>query len=253
MPTTTTSAAADAHPGSRVTVDKSDHRVRRMFGQIAHRYDLLNHLLSLNIDRYWRWQTVRRVAPLDERPVLDVCTGTGDLALAYSRRAGGVLDVVASDFCQEMLTIATAKAARCQAERVRFLEADTQQLPFPDNLFQIVTVAFGLRNVEDTKRGLAEMTRVCGPRGRVAVLEFSTPSWQPLKSCYGWYFRHILPRIGQRLAGNAENAYNYLPESVGEFPQGQALADVMRTVGLEDVRYWNLTGGIAALYVGHKS
>ena len=251
MPPTSPSAAADASVGAP-PVDKSGERVRRMFGQIAHRYDLLNHLLSLNVDRYWRWKTVRRAAPQDSRPILDVCTGTGDLALAYDRRARGALDVVGTDFCPEMLSIAVDKAARRGADRVRYLEADTQQLPFQDNLFQIVAVAFGLRNVADTRRGLAEMVRVCGPQGRVAVLEFATPTLQPFKAIYESYFRRILPHVGQRLAGNAESAYNYLPQSVGEFPQGEQLVDLMREAGLAEVRYWNLTCGIAALYVGWK-
>jgi demethylmenaquinone methyltransferase/2-methoxy-6-polyprenyl-1,4-benzoquinol methylase len=113
-------------------------------------------------------------------------------------------------------------------------------------------VAFGLRNVTNTDRGLAEMTRVCAPGGKVAVLEFSTPTWQPFKGLYGWYFRHVLPRIGQMLARNQSDAYNYLPQSVGQFPQGEELAAKMRSAGLSKVDYYALTGGIATLYVGVK-
>jgi demethylmenaquinone methyltransferase/2-methoxy-6-polyprenyl-1,4-benzoquinol methylase len=234
-------------------VDKSEARVRRMFGEIAARYDMLNHLLSLGIDKYWRWRTVRKVAPNGVAPILDVCTGTGDLALAYHRASGGTTPVVAADFCHPMLVIAHRKAeARSADSQVTFIEADAQHLPFPADCFQIVSVAFGLRNVTDTDLGLREMVRVCRPGGRVAVLEFSMPSWQPFKAVYGWYFRHVLPRIGQALARNRQEAYNYLPASVGEFPCGRALAERMQAAGLAEVRFFPLTLGVATLYVGSK-
>lgn len=234
------------------TVDKSAARVRRMFGEIAPRYDLLNHLLSLNIDKRWRNKTVRRVPPPDG-PMLDLCTGTGDLALAYDRAGGGRTPIVAADFCHEMLVIGNAKSRRAAAdERIAFIEADAQRLPFPDEYFHLVTVAFGLRNVADTDRGLREMVRVCRPGGRVAVLEFSMPTWQPFRSVYGWYFRRVLPRTGQWLARNEHSAYNYLPASVGEFPSGEALAERMRAAGLSKVEFHPLTFGVATLYVGLK-
>lgn len=239
-------------------VDKSGERVRRMFGQIAGRYDFLNHLLSLNVDRWWRRQTVRLVPPQPATdsiplPILDVCTGTGDLALAYDRAAGGRTPIVAADFCHEMLAIGRQKAAKAGADgRITFLEADAQSLPLPTGAFQIVCVAFGLRNVADTDRGLAEMARVAVPGGHVAVLEFSTPTWQPFKAIYGAYFRHVLPRIGKIISRNSD-AYEYLPTSVGEFPQGQALLDRMRAAGLTDLRRYPLTFGVATLYVGQKA
>jgi demethylmenaquinone methyltransferase / 2-methoxy-6-polyprenyl-1,4-benzoquinol methylase len=236
-----------------MTVDKSGPRVRRMFGEIAGRYDFLNHLLSLNVDRYWRWRTVRTVAPKGGDRILDVCTGTGDLALAYHKASKGEAEIVGADFCHEMLALGHQKGMKARAgDRLTFIEADTQKLPFPSDRFNIVTVAFGLRNVADTDAGLAEMTRVCTPGGRVAVLEFSSPEWQPFKGIYSWYFRNVLPRIGQMLARNAESAYSYLPESVGEFPQGEALAERMRRVGLTEVSYRPLTLGVATLYVGKK-
>ena len=234
-------------------VDKSEARVRRMFGEIAARYDFLNHLLSLGIDIYWRWRTVRKVRPTGDAPILDLCTGTGDLALAYHRAARGHTPVVGADFCHPMLVIGRGKAQTAGAsDSVTFVEADAQQLPFPDNSFQIVSVAFGLRNVTDTDRGLREMLRVCRPGGRIAVLEFSMPRWQPFKFFYGWYFRYVLPRIGQALARNRQEAYNYLPESVGEFPSGEALAERLRAAGAGQVRYYPLTFGVATLYVGSK-
>lgn len=235
------------------TVDKSGHRIRRMFGAIAPKYDRMNHVLSLNVDRYWRWRTVRAAAPTGPHPILDVCTGTGDLALAFWKRTGGAVPIVATDFCPEMLDIGRRKAtAAGAAEQVRFLEADTQELPFDANTFQAVTVAFGLRNVADTDRGLAEMARVCRPGGRVLVLEFSMPRRQPMKALYGLYFRHVLPRLGQWLAANEHAAYDYLPESVSQFPEGEALVARMRAAGLHDVAYSVLAFGIATLYVGHK-
>lgn len=235
-------------------VDKSGERVRRMFGEIAPKYDRMNHLLSMNVDKYWRWRTVRIVRPTGDAPILDVCTGTGDLAFAFSRASGGEAPVVGADFCPEMLRIAEQKKRqrRLDDDRLRFVEADTQRLPFDDDHFQIVSVAFGLRNVADTDRGLSEMTRVCRPGGKVAVLEFSMPRWQPFRGLYGWYFRNVLPRVGQWLARNNESAYEYLPSSVGEFPMGEELAQRMRDAGLGTVRYYPFTLGVATLYVGEK-
>ncbi|REK13065.1 MAG: bifunctional demethylmenaquinone methyltransferase/2-methoxy-6-polyprenyl-1,4-benzoquinol methylase UbiE [Planctomycetota bacterium] len=233
-----------------MAVDKSDARVKRMFAEIAARYDRMNHVLSLGTDYYWRWRTVRKVPPQGSEPILDLCTGTGDLALAYARATTNGTPVVGADFCHPMLVIGRKKADG--QDRVTFVEADAQSLPFADNLFQIVSVAFGLRNVADTDRGLREMLRVCRPGGRVVVLEFSLPRWQPFRFCYGFYFRHVLPRIGQWLARNRQDAYQYLPDSVGEFPAGEALAERMRAAGASDVRYYPLTLGVATLYVGTK-
>ena len=236
-----------------MSVDKSGARVQRMFGEIAPKYDRMNHLLSMNVDRYWRWRTVRKVSPSGNAPILDVCTGTGDLALAFWKRTRGTAPVVATDFCPEMLEIGEEKKQRAGINgELTFIEADAQDLPFDSDRFQIVSVAFGLRNVSDTDQGLREMARVCRPEGRVAVLELSQPQRQPMKAIYGWYFRNVLPRIGQLLSRNSEDAYRYLPESVGQFPHGQALADRMTDAGLRTVRIFPLTLGIATLYVGQK-
>lgn len=233
-------------------VDKSAGRVQRMFGEIAGRYDLLNRLLSAGIDRRWRRRTVHLVAP-SRGPVLDVCTGTADLALAYWRQGGGRVRVVGADFCREMLIQGGRKIYREGASSgVSLVEADATNLPFPADVFEVVCVAFGLRNVCDTDRALAEMVRVCQPGGRVAVLEFALPQPRPLRALYGWYFGRVLPRIGQVLARNRHNAYNYLPESVGEFPQREALSRRMEQAGLSEVRYYVFTLGIATLHVGIK-
>jgi demethylmenaquinone methyltransferase/2-methoxy-6-polyprenyl-1,4-benzoquinol methylase len=157
-----------------------------------------------------------------------------------------------------MLEIARQKSARAKGsdERLQsvidWVEADTMALPFPSDHYQIVSVAFGLRNVCDTRAGLREMFRVCQPGGRVVILEFSMPTNPLIRSAYGWYFRNILPRLGQWLSRNSQQAYNYLPESVGQFPQGDELAAMMRDAGASEVRYRPLTFGVATLYIGRK-
>lgn len=227
-----------------------------MFGEISARYDFLNHLLSGGTDIYWRWRAVRLSRPTGTAPVLDVCTGTGDLALAYWRASGRRVSVVGSDFTHEMLALARNKWLQVRGssnpEQMQFVEADTQRLPFEDNHFQIVSVAFGLRNVTRTDAGLNEMTRVCQPGGKVVVLEFSTPTNRFFRAIYLWYFRNVLPRIGQLLMRNQQAAYNYLPQSVCEFPQGEALAVLMLQAGLQKVVWKPLTFGIATIYVGEK-
>jgi demethylmenaquinone methyltransferase/2-methoxy-6-polyprenyl-1,4-benzoquinol methylase len=235
-------------------LDKRETRIRRMFSAIAPSYDLLNHLLSLNIDKRWRRRTTRLVPPTGTGPILDLCTGTGDLALAYDRAASGRLTIIGADFCHEMLVRARRKADKRQAsDRVSFLEADAQRLPFPDSRFQLTAVAFGLRNITDTDRGLSEMVRVTQPGGRVAILEFSQPRHRLFGRLYRFYFRRILPCIGQAISQSKDNAYRYLPASVQEFPDGEALAERLRRRGLKNVRWHPFTFGIATLYVGTKA
>lgn len=245
-----------AEPPAQETVDKSGQRVRRMFGEISSRYDFMNHFLSGGVDYYWRWKTVRTIPPTADAPVLDVCTGTGDLAFSWWKKAGGRVAVFGSDFTREMLDLANQKLGRKKIkpnqEPITFVEADTQQLPFPADHFQIVSVAFGLRNVSDTDAGLKEMIRVCKPGGSVVVLEFSLPKNRIFRSVYLWYFKNVLPKLGQLLARNKQSAYNYLPDSVSEFPYGKALADRMENCGLETVQWKPLTFGISTLYYGRK-
>ena len=246
-------------------LDKRETKIRSMFNNIAPSYDLLNHLLSCNVDHYWRWRTTRMVPPCvptgplrgsarQVAPILDLCTGTGDLALAYDRAAAGRVPIFGADFCHEMLVRADAKARRKNAsERIRFLEADAQHLPFPSDMFQITTVAFGLRNVTDTDKGIAEMVRVTQPGGKVAILEFSQPRGLLMGPLYRFYFRQILPRLGQMISRSKDNAYRYLPESVMQFPDGEALAERLRGHGLLNVTWHPFTFGIATLYVGTKA
>lgn len=248
-----TPTSEPAPPSPKPSVDKSNTRVREMFRQIAPRYDAMNHMLSMNVDRYWRWRAVRRLRLKEGQPVLDTCTGTGDLAIAISKAGDGKVEVIGSDFCHAMLEIADQKSPEPNGGApINFLEADSQALPFPDRIFQCVTVAFGLRNVADTDQGLREMHRVCRPGGQVMILEFSQPRIWGLRQIYGFYFKHVLPRIGQWLARNDKSAYEYLPESVGQFPDREDLAVKMRDAGLVDVKYTGLTFGVAMIYEGTR-
>ena len=235
-----------------MTVDKSGERVQKMFGEIAPNYDRMNHLLSMNVDRLWRRKTVRVLKPNLQDPILDCCTGTGDLAFAFERATNGKVPISAADFCEEMLEVGRNKISSHNSTQVTFVQADTQNLPFESDHFQIVSAAFGLRNVSDTDQGIREMVRVCKPGGQVAVLEFSTPRYQPVKGMYQWYFKNVLPRIGQALARNNSSAYNYLPDSVGEFPAYEQLTQRMVAGGLSSARFIPLTFGIATLYIGVK-
>ena len=232
-------------------LDKREARIRRMFGTIAPWYDFLNHFLSLNIDKRWRTTVASRVPPVGTEPILDLCTGTGDLALAYDRASLGRVPIIATDFCHEMLVRAQVKFTNV-GDRIRIVEADAQQLPFPDAYFQLVTNSFGLRNITDTDRGLAEMVRVTRPGGRVAILEFSKPRNRFLRWLYFGYFRSILPRIGKAFCRNEDDAYRYLPESVLQFPDGEAMLAKLRMHGLIEAEAYPLTFGIATLYVGRK-
>lgn len=250
MPIIEPETASATPPSSE---DKSNRRVRRMFGSIAKRYDLLNHLLSLNIDRSWRRFTTRKVPPSSGVPVLDVCTGTADLALEYDKVAKGGCPVVGVDFTHEMLAVGLKKVAKTRAgDRIALIEGDAQHLPVPADTFGVVSVAFGLRNVSDTVAGIDEMVRAARPGGKVAVLEFSRPRGRILGPLYLAFFRKVLPRVGQAIAPNADSAYHYLPKTVLEFPDGQDLLDLMASRGLVDLEMHPLTFGVATLYVGVK-
>ncbi|MBI3948917.1 MAG: bifunctional demethylmenaquinone methyltransferase/2-methoxy-6-polyprenyl-1,4-benzoquinol methylase UbiE [Acidobacteria bacterium] len=225
-------------------------QVQRMFAAIAPRYDLLNHLLSLNTDRLWRRFTVKQLRPVLQRPgavALDLCCGTADLALELGRYA----PVVGLDFCHPMLVLGREKIDARQAP-VTLAEGDALNLPFPDKQFDVVTIAFGLRNLEAVERGLAELHRMLKPGGKAAILEFSRPVVPVFSHIFRFYFRHLLPRIGTFVSG-VNGPYQYLHDSVQTFPDQEQLAALMRHVGFINVTYCNLTGGIAALHVGEKA
>jgi len=222
--------------------------VRGMFARVAPRYDLANHLLSFNIDRYWRAHTVRRTREILDRPaarVLDICCGTGDLVLALAKRGSPVLG---SDFCHPMLVAAHEKIAQRRAPAVLF-ESDALRLPLRDASLDLITVAFGFRNLANYEAGLAEMRRVLRPGGMAAILEFSQPPNALFGALYRLYSRRILPWIGGLISGSRD-AYTYLPESVRKFPTAPELAAMMGRAGLAQVSYEYLTGGIVALHLG---
>lgn len=224
-----------------------------MFSSIAGRYDFMNHFLSLNIDKMWRSFTTRTVPPEPGVPVLDCCTGTADLALAYDRAGKGRSPIVGTDFCHEMLAVGVKKVEKSGSQgRVTLIEGDTQRLPVPSDTFGVVTVAFGLRNVADTALGIDEMVRAAKPGGKVAILEFSRPRGKILGPVWTGFFKTILPKVGQAISPNSHDAYNYLPNSVMQFPDGQAMLDLMAARGLIDVTEHRLTFGICSLYVGTK-
>jgi demethylmenaquinone methyltransferase / 2-methoxy-6-polyprenyl-1,4-benzoquinol methylase len=224
--------------------------VRAMFGRVAHRYDLANHLLSFNIDRYWRAHTVARVGDLLARQdarVLDICCGTGDLVRALQRVRPDSPPgprVMGADFCHPMLVAAQAKLGGGH-----LFEADALRLPLPDASLDLITVAFGFRNLANYDVGLREMRRVLRDGGMAAILEFSQPPNPLFGALYGFYSRRVLPAIGGALSGSRD-AYIYLPESVRKFPAPEELGDMMRAAGFGPVEFERLTGGIVALHLG---
>lgn len=223
--------------------------VREVFTNIAPRYDLLNHVLSLNADRRWRRQAVD-VLGWEARPdgqYLDLCAGTRDLSAELGNRAGFTGQVVAADFVTEMLRRGSDKCARSVP-----VAADAMKLPFANASFDGAMVGFGVRNLMDLDAGLREAARVIKPGGRLVVLEFSTPRWQPLRGVYLGYFRHVLPRIG-RFVSKHRSAYDWLPASVLAFPSPAALGDRMTAAGFSTVGWRSLWGGIVALHTGVRS
>jgi demethylmenaquinone methyltransferase/2-methoxy-6-polyprenyl-1,4-benzoquinol methylase len=232
---------------------EGDHarQVREMFGKIAARYDLLNHLLSGNTDQRWRRLVAKRLQTAlahDGARALDVACGTGDLSLAIAHATGA--RVIGTDFCRPMLEIAARKSSE-NAAPIPFIEGDALRLPFAEGAFDAVSIAFGLRNLASVEGGLKELWRVLKPGGRCAVLEFSSPVVPGFRTLFQFYFRRVLPRIGGIISGS-RGAYEYLPDSVSRFPDQKRLAALMREVGFKEVEYKNLTGGIAALHLGTR-
>jgi len=230
-------------------LDEKNRSIGEMFSSIAPRYDFLNRLLSMGVDRRWRRLAVSETVPATGGRYLDVATGTADMALEILRQKGAGSYVAGVDLSVEMMRIGREKAARAGAGNgVAFLRAPGESLPFRDGAFDSATIAFGIRNVVDRERGLKEMCRVVRPGGRVVVLEFSTPRGAAFGALYRFYFREILPRIGGLFS--RRSAYAYLPDSVLAFPEPRAFSETMRAAGCASVTHRPLTFGIVTLYVG---
>lgn len=225
------------------------HAVQQMFDEISPRYDLLNHVLSMNVDRYWWWRTARAFRSTLQKPAsraLDLCCGTGDMAAAL-RRQGPAAEIVGADFSRGMLS---RGARKFESSRIAPVEADALRLPFPDQSYDLVVSAFGFRNLANYELGLNEIYRVLRPSGEIGILDFSEPGGF-FGKVYGFYFRTVLPRIGTLISG-VRGPYSYLPASVARFPQPEKMMERMRTVGYQNVSWQPYNFGIAGLYRGRK-
>jgi demethylmenaquinone methyltransferase/2-methoxy-6-polyprenyl-1,4-benzoquinol methylase len=224
--------------------------VRTMFNNIAHRYDFLNHFLSVGIDKIWRKKVIKILASAPHDNILDVATGTGDLAIAESKLK--VKSITGVDISEGMLEIGKKKVQKLGLDNIIKLETgDSENLRFEDGTFDALTVAFGVRNFENLDKGLREMLRVIKPGGRIIILEFSQPVKFPIKQLYGFYFKRILPGLG-KLISKDKGAYTYLPESVNAFPFGNDFLKRMEDCGYKKTWFKSLTFGIASIYIGEK-
>lgn len=231
--------------------DPKKDQIARMFDSISGQYDFLNHLLSFGIDYYWRFVVVSILKKYGAKRVLDVATGTGDLALA-AHEQGGAEEVIGIDIARKMLSVGHQKIADKGLDpAVRLEYGDAENLQFPDNNFDAVTVAFGVRNFGDLEKGLQEMARVLKPGGLALILEFSQPQATPMKQLYRFYSYQILPSVGKIFSKSA-SAYQYLPESVSAFPYGKAFTHIMQKSGFRQTKVQPLTFGVSSIYLGKK-
>ena len=235
-----------------VSTSKEPARIAGMFDAIAGRYDFLNHFLSAGLDRRWRRRAIRSLELRGHERVLDVCTGTADLAIAAVSAKPSSRDAIGVDFAGEMLRLGLDKVRHAGlAPRVHLSRGDATRLPLPDASVDAVTIAFGIRNVVEPARACAECLRVLRPGGRLAILEFGMPTTPAFRGAYRWYFRAVLPRIG-RLVSKHSDAYSYLPSSVSEFPSGPAFAAMLQDVGFRAIQHVPLTFGVVYLYTAQK-
>lgn len=244
-------STASSYGGLQPSTDKQPAKIAGMFDAIATRYDLLNHVLSGGLDVYWRWRAVRRLRLTGTESTLDLCTGTCDVARAIvkGRRARRVFGI---DFSAEMLRVGQAKLrAEGRTSAIPLVRGDAMTIPLADGSVHAVTIAFGIRNVQDPRACLREVARVLKPGGRVAILEFSTPQWPIVRGLYLWYFRHVLPRIGRLVSRHGE-AYSYLPASVDGFAAPGDFVAQLEAVGLREARAVPLTLGVVYLYVAQR-
>lgn len=236
---------------NKTAPEKPKEQIRHMFNSIAHRYDFLNHFLSLGIDRLWRKRLVKLVSHAQPRLILDVATGTADLAIALARLKPEKITGI--DISEKMLAFGQEKINKLKLDEIiRLKQSDAEKIPFSDQSFDLATVAFGVRNFENLQNGLKEIYRVLRKNGNVAVLEFSMPKHFPVKQIYKLYFRFILPRLGRWISNNSD-AYTYLPESVETFPNGEAFAKELEKAGFSQVKTVSLSFGIASIYLAQRS
>ena len=232
--------------------DKTPARIATMFDAIAPRYDLLNHVLSAGMDRGWRDRAVDALSLPSGARVLDLCTGTGDLAIAIVHQTNGAT-VVGVDFAGEMLRLARTKVHGASLDRrIRLVRGDATRIPLPDSSCDAATIAFGIRNVAEPQRALAELARVIKPGGRLAILEFGQPRIPGIRTLYAWYFRYLLPFVG-RLVSKHQSAYSYLPASVGAFPPPSEFSRILGATGFSQVRAVPLTFGIVYLFAAERN
>ena len=240
-----------AAPTGATDRDSASLAVRQMFTSIAHRYDLLNHVLSFNTDRYWWWRasrTFRHILGRGDARILDLCCGTGDMTFALKRHAGkSAASIAGADFSHAMLQRAVTKS---RGTSIGWIEADALQLPLPGDHFDLVTSAFGFRNLADYDSGLNEIFRVLRANGEMGILDFGEPKGL-LGRFYRFYFRHVLPKVGTLLSG-VRGPYAYLPASVARFPEPHQMIERMKRAGFRDVSWTPYTFGIAGLYRGRK-
>jgi demethylmenaquinone methyltransferase/2-methoxy-6-polyprenyl-1,4-benzoquinol methylase len=235
-----------------MSVDKTPARIAGMFDAIAGRYDLLNTVLSAGLDRYWRRRAIKSLALNGRERVLDVCTGTADVAMAAGRATPGAARVVGVDFAGAMLQRGLVKVTDASlASRVTLVRGDAMQLPVASSAVDAATIAFGIRNVQDPVVACREVLRTLRPGGRLAILEFGLPVIPAVRPLYLWYFNHILPRIGRAVSQHTA-AYDYLPQSVEAFPWGEQFAAVLREAGFVEVKANPLAFGIVYLYTGQR-
>lgn len=238
--------------GSSPAMDKSAGAIAAMFDDIADRYDLLNTLLSFGLDRYWRWRAINVLDLTGRERLLDVCSGTADVAIGAAQRRGGARQVVGVDFAAEMLARGLRKVRHRQlADRIQLVRGDAMRLPAADRSVDAVTIAFGIRNVQQPDVACGELARVLRPGGRLAILEFGLPTLPAIRPLYLWYFTRVLPRIGRAISRHS-SAYDYLPQSVGTFPWGDAFGRLLSNAGFSHVDVRPLAFGVVYLYSATK-
>lgn len=234
------------------TLTTKNIQVKQMFSSIAHRYDFLNHLLSMGWDKYWRRIAVDQIEIISGEKYLDAAAGTGDMAIEVAKRSSGDITVFASDFSQNMLSLGTKKVKNLQLDKaIKFQLADSENLPFKNNSFHSAVCAFGVRNFSNQLKGIGEMKRVSKENGRVVILEFYNPTNPLFRLFYYFYFKKVLPLIGG-LVSKKFSAYRYLPDSVINFYSREELKEIMENAGLKKVKYFDLSFGIVTVHIGYK-